>query len=318
MGSLAKLDPRFLEITLKQIALPATHNSGMNRDITLSGELNCQSMTIEEQLAMGIRTFDLRPRYDSDEMLFEIYHRNTIDFWWTSWTCPGGETFPALLDGIKKFMTSDGQTETVILFISHVEFEDDPLYTQFVQEIITYLDVFLYKASDDTRIADVPLKKLSGKVVVLLNQQVLDPVKSAFKAEGIYTYAYNEKDSEVVDCGDVITFDHYADSSVFREMANDQLAKFSNFDGVNSELFYLSWTMTPTTYDIVESIFYGGDVVMDFAEESNSGLYNKVSKAVPNSFKRIPNFITLDYFEDKALLLKLCIEITLKKLNNIK
>jgi len=166
-------------------------------------------------------------------------------------------------------MSNDGQAETVILYISHVKFEDNPLYTQFVEQIIKYLDAFLYKASDDARISDVPLQKLSGKVVVLQNQQAYDPVKAAFKAKGIYTFSYYEKGVRAV--SDVITFDEYADSSVFKEMANDQLAKFSNFDGGNSELFYLCWTMTPTTSDIVKSALSNGNIVRDFAEESIPG-----------------------------------------------
>jgi len=56
---------------IAELSLPGTHDSGARFDLT-QGLAKCQDLTIAEQLAAGVRFFDLRCRHVQDQFL--IYH----------------------------------------------------------------------------------------------------------------------------------------------------------------------------------------------------------------------------------------------------
>ena len=61
---------------LSMIALPGTHDSGATIDMILSGTAKCQTLTIAEQLAAGVRYFDIRLRRVNGSL--HVYH-GTVD-----------------------------------------------------------------------------------------------------------------------------------------------------------------------------------------------------------------------------------------------
>ena len=59
------------ETSLGSIAMPGTHDSGATKE-PLSGTAKCQNLTIEEQLNIGVRYFDIRLRRENGKL--NIYH----------------------------------------------------------------------------------------------------------------------------------------------------------------------------------------------------------------------------------------------------
>ncbi len=57
---------------LNDIAIPGTHDSGATKDFILAGTAKCQSLSIAEQLAVGVRFFDIRLRRVDGEL--HVYH----------------------------------------------------------------------------------------------------------------------------------------------------------------------------------------------------------------------------------------------------
>jgi len=57
---------------LNDIAMPGTHDSGATKDYILAGTAKCQSLSIAEQLAVGVRFFDIRLRRVDGEL--HVYH----------------------------------------------------------------------------------------------------------------------------------------------------------------------------------------------------------------------------------------------------
>jgi 1-phosphatidylinositol phosphodiesterase len=57
--------------SIAELSIPGTHDSGARFELA-NGLAKCQSLTIEQQLAAGVRYFDLRCRHVADQFL--IYH----------------------------------------------------------------------------------------------------------------------------------------------------------------------------------------------------------------------------------------------------
>lgn len=60
------------EAPLSSLALPGTHDSGATVDMVLPGTAKCQSLTIGEQLSIGVRFFDIRLRRVEGSL--HVYH----------------------------------------------------------------------------------------------------------------------------------------------------------------------------------------------------------------------------------------------------
>jgi hypothetical protein len=90
MGRLAKRKP---DITLPEITIPGTHESGTAGGNTEMGT-RCQNLTIEDQLNFGVRFFDLRVRPYEDEKDLGIFHnRYTQNLWLGKQVLPWIKTF---------------------------------------------------------------------------------------------------------------------------------------------------------------------------------------------------------------------------------
>ena len=60
------------ERNIAELSIPGTHESAALYEPLNSGTAKCQNLTLGEQLAAGVRYFDIRCRHQSDG--FEIYH----------------------------------------------------------------------------------------------------------------------------------------------------------------------------------------------------------------------------------------------------
>ena len=92
------------DTSLCELAIPGTHNTAALYE-PLDGTARCQSLTISEQLKIGVRFLDLRCRHVQDE--FHLYHGIINQ----------KLTFAACLVELEKFLTAH-PSETIIVSIN--------------------------------------------------------------------------------------------------------------------------------------------------------------------------------------------------------
>ncbi len=263
--------------TLKQLTLPASHDSGMYPGGVPESLGKTQDLSIYEQLSYGIRYFDLRPGWDGDD--FYIYH-DVIK----------GPRFSDVLSDVRRFM-AEGHRELVILKLSHYKDLNNDLYKNMVQRIKSNIDGWLFNTLPaGKRLAEIPLSGYisnAGAVLVVCDENY--PVNNP--SSGIWVY----RDWQTNDAarGDLRVYDQYANTTSYDAMKKDQLDKFRAYNGrclknqnLPCDLFLLSWTLTPPTG------------VWAVSKDANRNLGEVLARLnVPNSFGCVPNLLYVDYVE---------------------
>lgn len=89
---------------LNDIAIPGTHDSGATKDLVLSGTAKCQTLSIADQLNVGVRFFDIRLRRVNGAL--HVYHGDVDQ----------NLTFDAVLDACYKFL-AENPSEVLIMCI---------------------------------------------------------------------------------------------------------------------------------------------------------------------------------------------------------
>lgn len=271
--------------SLRQLALPGSHDAGMYTGSGLQILGKTQDLTIYQQLCEGVRYFDLRPDWSisdsiSGDHAFFLFH-GPIQ----------GSLLSDVFDDIAKFMNEAGSKELVVVKLSHSSYSNDLYNTQMVPLIRSKFGQFLCPAPlPGRRLADMPMSQLidtQGRVLVVVDQgyTVANP------QAGIYTY--RDWDAGDPQHGDLTVFDRYSNSTDPNLMMSDQTGKFKSFDGrcqrdpsVQCDLFLLSWTLTPVT------------AVWFYAKQVNPLLRSKVQGMNnPNSYGQHLNILYVDYVE---------------------
>ncbi|NES66488.1 MAG: phosphatidylinositol-specific phospholipase C domain-containing protein [Okeania sp. SIO2D1] len=266
--------------TLKEIALPASHDSGMyigGLDPAVLGKT--QVLNIYEQLSYGIRYYDLRPYWDGSD--FYIYHG--FDF-------IKGPKLSEVLADIQKFM-NEGHREVAIFKFSHYNSFSNDIYKKMVDAIQSSLGQWLFTTlPSNTRLADIPLNDYvrdGGKALVVCDEDYpVNNPRSGF-------WVYRDWSSTTANKGDLRVFDVYSNTTDYETMKNDQLQKFKDYNGkckhdpnLPCDLFLLSWTLTPITF------------VWEFSKVANKNLASVITQvANPNSHGCYLNLVYLDYVE---------------------
>lgn len=114
---------------LNEIIIPGTHDSGCYGFDSVS--IKTQDKTIEEQLRVGVRYFDLR--FLCTPTGFHIHHGLAKSL---------SITLTDIVEPIKRFM-EDFSKEIVILHITHFQNFNKGDYERFISEIMTYLSPFM-------------------------------------------------------------------------------------------------------------------------------------------------------------------------------
>jgi hypothetical protein len=302
---------QILQQTLRDLALPASHDSGAYTKDTLGQDrARTQSLTIYGQLASGTRYFDIRPidtkpdgPFDSDNLY--THHAGYL-----------GPRLATVLTDIRDFMQE--HHELVILKISHYSEFKQATFNGMVALIVQVLEPWLF-TGDDTgvRLANRPMEAFlrPGKGTVLVvadsdgdhnpDNNPADRDYLSAPRDGIYRYRdWYATDPEA---GDLTVFDIYGDTSSFTTMAEGtgddpddkravlrngtrlrrgQWPKFVGFDGIcrnqysdqgtkkdwPCDLFLLSWTLTPA--------FAGGALAL--SREANQKLVDYVGEPGKN------------------------------------
>jgi len=270
--------------TLPKLALPASHDAGMYRvtNAVPPPAARTQDLNLYEQLSIGIRYFDLRPRwYDNT---FYIHHEVVRDAF--------GPPLDEVLEDVRRFM--EDRRELVILKFSHYRDFTDEVYKKLVQAIQAKLGTWLYTRPDPKqRLADIPLNaylKDHGTILVVCDE--LYPVDNP--ANGIYVFRDWELKYPPSQYDDLRVYDIFTNRASYETVRDDQRRKFEAYNGICKDgktpcdLFLLSWTVTPPV----------AEPVRIRAKTANRNLGNEIAGyTIPNRFGRQINFVYLDYVQ---------------------
>ncbi len=289
---IGNLLPQIGSKTLGEVVFPATHDAGMWASGTLP-ESRTQDASIFYQLMGGIRYFDLRPKYDSDDDAYYTYHGPST-----------GESITDVLADVANFMANQQSNELVILKFSHFKnFGDDSksnsTYTTFISQVKNALNGYLLGVDHSTKLGTLTMNQMvghSGKVIVVCSDNY--PLHNS--TSGIYVYRDGDltcnQEARTNDPrqGNLVVWDCYSNSTSSSEMEADQLAEFAAYNGYCSgaytttpcDMFLLSWTLTPWL-----------NSVWDDSINPARDLGPSLNSLQANEYGKIPNLLYVNYFE---------------------
>jgi hypothetical protein len=284
--------PEIGEKKLSQIVIPATHDSGMYCDGALSSFGQTQDETLYQQLEGGIRYFDLR--VDSGTATVSPSNQQRIYHGGNFVTC---ETVGEAMKDVRKFM-EEGHKEAIVLKFSHFNHfgscksgDYDKLKSIIVADLMPWM---LTANGDPAQMRISDLVGDNGRVIAVIDKDWALPVcqeQSGF-------YVYRDWNSDDPQNGEFNVFDVYANTLNYNTLVKDQFQKFADYNGImenrssgedksqiQSDLFLLAWTLTPTTG------------VSEASLPASRGLAAKMSDLEENRNGFIPNLISVDYYE---------------------
>lgn len=231
-----KLFPAKEAYTLKDVVIPGSHDAGMSVLTATGGkspgpinECNVvtQTLSIEKQLNAGIRMFDLRV----DQYNGQLFTKHAPSDCMEDAVAGGyGENLMTVLGAVKKFLQTNSQ-EFVILSFAHMCDKKLSLQNQ-AQSIATALGKDLVYTAAGKSIGDVPLRQLSGKVLITFEA-------GAFPLLGVQK---NTMDSGAK--GFLNYRRLYAATRDLSKMTAAQKQFFSGLSPKNNDVVRLDWQLT--------------------------------------------------------------------------
>ncbi len=290
------------QLTLKDLCLPGTHDSGALQVLAASEKLATpwvvtQQLNLLQQLQAGARRFDLRvmkvPAGNSKNRLpagFYLHHGGYA-------TLPLDEA----LRQIKSYLDSDSaRTETILFEFSHFQgFQRGQHagsdYAVFLSQVQKMIGPHLLRRTKGAKpLVRLPLKDLKGKAVLLVE------TGSLFEGQPASPLVHRLHDGLPI-------YDRYANRDRTDQMVADQAEKFRQYDADDS-LFLLNWTLTPRPS--LGSL--GG--VRKLAKEANAQLRKHFQDPRQPFGRRNPaghlvNLINVDFFGGRdCQVLATCVE----------
>jgi len=269
---------------LSEICIPGTHDSGCYVDHVFNAWGRTQTLSVADQLAGGIRYFDIRPCFYRGE----IYTYHGFGYYGDRLDGPHG-----ILSQVRNFMQSLASTdrELVILNISHfynfTDVQHDTLIDVINREIGGYLvsraqsQINLFGTAYDQLLSDN--RGIKSRVAIIydgaLDQNRLEYVEELIDVGGLPAGFFVLAPKYAMPGREMYLFDQYAnlmkveDSFLRGGMRSDQLEKLRRRDaslytkkdwakslddpnwylnrprGVPSTLHLLSWTLTPQPFN---------------------------------------------------------------------
>lgn len=237
-------------LRLVDLMMPASHDAGMCRNWTdnewtvwyvektnwhpfgfMKEWIATQYVYILGQAEMGVRYFDVRPRWSSLNNAWAASHRHN-DFG------GDGETLKNIFDGLRYFL-SRHQRETVIVRLSHWESDSDK--ANVLKWIYAGYRDWLFKSDSDICLNEIRLGDgVRGKIVLVCD----DCVGIFSRQVGSWGYCEDGKKANYLN-----VYDDYSDSGDVDRMRVDQLDKLAAWrkrtnSDPSAQAFELSWTLT--------------------------------------------------------------------------
>lgn len=326
------------EMPLKQICFPGSHDAGMYHSklfevlktfvfplTKASAFIHTQGLDMKGQLEGGVRYFDIRPQYLSSPLalLNKLISKLGVNLNLDSLLAPVikaldmaegeplfiahhgipvGDNIANMLKAANEFINNN-KSEVVLLNFSHWE-DFNNADAKFISVLLKYIDsANLLTIDYDKKIADMKLRELRGKVILIIENSEM--YKNAVKAKGI---------KGIFNLGTEISiYDDYSNEKSYENMLIDQMEKFAKFGKEKNDegkLFLLNWTLTPDGWNIIP--FASG--VHDYANDINPKLsaYGHARDFLfqPNYYGRTINIINGDYWENIGeTLVNVCQEV---------
>lgn len=291
-------DPNVRQMTLDQVTLLGSHDAGMSRVIWCT-KFGTESRTVTQifdilqQLNLGVRFFDIRPTYFSNNKSgkgdFYCGHFSNVGEVMgieIGWQGAIGQPLSEIIGQINCFCRETNKKELIILNVGHVlhigfdgkEFKfRDPINPDDWEKLsaeFSKIDCLCHNNSE-LLCSDINSRKTIGEltsehsVVVVLDQ--------TGKLIGDFC-----KSEELPICN------KYANKNDVDGMKKDQFEKLKEKGNNQDELFLLSWTLTQSDLDAV----LGRPPVLELAEKANNRMSEIFDEVIETSF--YPNIVLLD------------------------
>ncbi|KAK0616879.1 PLC-like phosphodiesterase [Immersiella caudata] len=257
---------------LRHICLPGSHDAGMSRRdggtvFGTEGRTRTQHLDIGQQLAQGIRYFDLRPVISDGQ--YKTGHYSHIS---GSFQGANGQSFDEIINQVNDY--TDKHSELVILYLSGTYNTDlgPDSYRAFNQDewdgLLSQLAQGLHHLSSAPSLfpgtdigwlrLDTFISATSAAVIVVVDDKDID----LGSREG-HGFISSTRFSLV---------NEYSNTNDKDKMADDQFDKLNRYRGGSIDGdsgFLMSWTLTLSTSDTI-----GGTSVLTLADWANNALYS--------------------------------------------
>ena len=302
---------------LNEVIMPGSHDAGISRCDDSSATYTTtrqqrlsqtQDFNILTQLRAGTRYFDIR--IEDRGGVLRTYHRRD---WGGSDIGCSGETLIEVLEDIRIFL-SEGKNETVIVDLSHFRTLDalQKATVYLAGSLWLYEDIYYTTSDTFVNIAELPLSKLRGKLILLLDDSRIvansggydstqgrhyfhDPeVPHDKPSDNVTKYAMYVKNPTGV--ATLSIYDKYSATQELIPMMYDQTIKRIKVAGLGQPyLSLLSWTCTLGA-NITIDILTGASTlsIKKIAEEANSYLPFYLHTTWASS-QNLPNIVFYDY-----------------------
>lgn len=290
-------------LTLKQIAWPRSHDTGTYAESSclFPGAANAcntrtQAKTMAEQLAVGVRAFDVRPELIVPDQANVVSVAEPTYFTHHTVSCRSlgciGTPLDALLSDVRHFL--DRHRELVILELTHfcdTGVDDAALVTLIEQQLGDRL--YREPVGETRPLIDRPLAELlpgtarRGKALVLW-EGLADTAAS--RQAGRFPI-----DAIPVESG-------WSNTTDLGYLVQDQTTRYASYANDGTKLFELSWTLTQDTA-MATACAENPDTatsIEDLATIANGALVPNLDALIASGqirAGRIPNVISLDFAE---------------------
>lgn len=290
---------------LSQIALPASHDSGMNGDDIhgcSAGGRWCNTQTqwedIGGQLSLGARYFDIRPMIDTGDIGSEDWTTGHAAKVGTDITggCRG-ESKSSIINSLNAFF-ADGKhaKELVILKVAHCMTPPGNGYATCTADQRSAMAHDLASQLDHVVKGDLNLNDMTLQEILHEGNIILVVQGARDLAEGIFQWGYGSD-------GDYYVYDSYSNTEEFSTMKNDQIDKLlelGNHAGHNHyNGFLLSWTLTLSTGDAIDCPLGSPPDILDMAVKAQPKIYMYMNELVEEgkiTKTLFPNLLYVDTF----------------------
>ena len=316
--------------TLRQIAIPGSHDAGMYMSINCSiaaGSCNTQTQTkrMYDQLAAGMRYFDLRPAWNSG-VLYTGHFTSVVALGTEG--CEG-DTLVNILNEVRDFLLQLISREVVILKFSHYydrsankfEFNDNQKRT-LIDLVTGILGRWLYVNDTAARLADISLSRIvdpnKANVIAVFEDMPLSLLQPGTYRYGAYLPPPPPPGQK---CGtqhgavegDLSVYDEYSNTNELAVMEADQLDKLDCAVNHGGDLFLLSWTLTQSAVQAADCLVGIGPTIVELAQPAIDSIVPRLARHRITG-ANIPNVVYLDVSPTQAT--DACIEVNQRLGNN--
>ncbi len=293
------------DLEIGTLCIPGSHNSGVSVSqsetfFSLASATKTQTLSIEEQLHLGVRYFDVRPCLLAGKFYTGHYSNLPV----VGWQGANSESIGSIIETLNKYTAH--HRELIIVNLSHAFNVNSRNFTGLSQEEWNLLFENMFVAPK----GDVDLSALRLRDYIGNNKSaVVFVVDASESKESIDLEEYAGRG--IYPVKSLNLFDRYSETNDIVKMAKDQVSKMR---ANSSSYFLLSWTLTQNTCDVLSSVFNrafcrkkDSHSVLSLAAKANAILSQMLLDL--STAKSHPNVISVDNVTESLNLHSLVMKI---------